>query len=648
MMRFFIENKLNAKLFDRNIRKHTNELNDILFVAIETQSPKIESTHFLIGLSFIPDGITNKQINKIGLTEEHWKSGLSECACNEPGCLPLAEISEDVLHQSSIDLFNDLEQYLNDNPQEEISEGIMLLYALKNAPPAVKQLFESAGINFDELCDGVKDSLKPVENVNPFKDDEAGSIDFDVFTPSGKKVLKLLKTETESLGYDIADPRHMFMGLLNFSGGTCQYCLHSQKIIIKDVQEAVMLSLRNKMSHNLSTLSLDRDHFQPILSRIFCTSGEFAGRDRQDAISEKHLAQAFLAIDSSGLRILLDENANVTTMQKMAENYELLEEEDDLSIADIQSVRTHILDRLVGQDHAVERILPYIQRMKFGFSTPDRPIGVFLFCGQSGSGKTELAKELARAVYGSEDNMIFLEMGQFNKPESMNIFIGSPPGYVGYGEGKLTNGLRDKPCSVVLFDEIEKADPKVFDALLRFIDEGRIDDPGGPVRDGSQCIVVLTSNVGAEELSKLWKEIEGKPSSRMFLKQKVRAAFRESNFRVEFLNRIDELVLFKTLSSDDYTEIARRVSMKHIKRLNNEREIEIDVDKKIYQSIGEYCGAIGEGARATNRLVLQTIVTPVIDYIIQNSIIPPIKLKVKLAPPKCDEEVPEPVSFVEI
>ena len=647
-MSIFIQNKLNIELFDRNIRTHTNDLSDILFAAVETQSPKIESTHFLIALSAIPNGITQKQIDKFGLTVEHWKSGLSECVNVETGGMPLVDISKESMHQSSIDLIQDLESELSSSGKKQVSEAMFLLCTLKNATSEVKHLFQSAGLELDLLCEEIEKSLQPTTNVKPFKDDNSGSINNDVFTPSGKKILKLLKTETESLGYEMADPRHLLLALLNFNGGTCQYCLLSQKILIKNILEAVMLCLRNRMSHNRTSLLLDREHFQPILSRIFNKAGELAGQEHQVAISEKHLTQAFFAVDNSGMRVLLDENANASSLQQMADNYDLIEEEDDLSIADIQSVRQHILDRLVGQDHAVERILPYIQRMKFGFSTPDRPIGVFLFCGQSGSGKTELAKELARAVYGSEDNMVFLEMGQFNKPESMNIFIGAPPGYVGYGEGKLTNGLRDKPCSVVLFDEIEKADPKVFDALLRFIDEGRIDDPGGPVRDGSQCIVVLTSNVGAEELSKLWQEVEGKPSSRMFVKQKVREAFRKSNFRAEFLNRIDELVLFKTLSSGDYTEIARRISQKHIKRLRDEREIELEVDDKIFSAIGEYCGVIGEGARATNRLSLQTIVTPVIDFVIQEAITPPVKLKVKLAASEYDEEVPEPASCIEM
>jgi len=283
------------------------------------------------------------------------------------------------------------------------------------------------------------------------------------------------------------------------------------------------------------------------------------------------------------------------------------------TVADIETIERRLRDRIIGQDEAVDRILPHVQRFRFGFRNPTRPVGVFLFCGQSGSGKTEMAKELARSVFGTEENLIFLEMGQFNSPESMNIFVGAAPGYVGYGEGQLTNGLRDKPKSVVLFDEVEKAHARVLDALLRFLDEGRISDPAGPVRDGSQCIVILTSNVGSEELGKLALEMSGQPNRRQLLRQKLREELKARSFRVEFLNRVDEIILFSNLTRENYAEIARRHLAGQLLRLKAEHEIEVTPDPSLAEAIGAWCAQLGEGARAVHRLVQYMVITPVID-----------------------------------
>jgi ATP-dependent Clp protease ATP-binding subunit ClpC len=257
-------------------------------------------------------------------------------------------------------------------------------------------------------------------------------------------------------------------------------------------------------------------------------------------------------------------------------------------------------------------------------------VGVFLFCGQSGSGKTEMAKELARALFASEEQLLFLEMGQFNTPESMSIFVGAPPGYVGYGEGKLTNGLRDKPNAVVLFDEVEKAHSRVLDALLRFLDEGRISDPAGPVRDGSQCLVVLTSNVGADELGGLWQNLEQHPNRHTLIQQKLRDEFKKRNFRVEFLNRVDEIILFRNLDRNAYVEIARRRLREDLSRLHKENGIEVEADPSIAEEIGAQCARIGEGARAVNRLVHSMVITPVIDHALRLGGQAPIRLAARV------------------
>ncbi len=433
--------------------------------------------------------------------------------------------------------------------------------------------------------------------------------------------------------------------------GRTQYGLHHQGILPKKVQEAVTLSLLARAKRARSSIVLDQNHIQPIARQILEASADVASRAHLTQIAEPHLLRGFLAVESLARRILEDEGVKLHPLLEIAENYEIGEEaEDQDTIADVESVRQNLINRLVGQDDAVERILPYIQRMRFGFSMPGKPIGVFLFCGQSGSGKTEMAKELARSVYGSEENLIFLEMGQFNSPESMNIFVGAPPGYIGYGEGKLTNGLRDKPRSVVLFDEVEKAHARVLDALLRFLDEGKIDDPAGPVRDGSQCILILTSNVGAEQLSQLWKEVENNPNWRTEIRKRLREEFKKHNFRIEFLNRVDELILFRTLTEDNYAEIARRQLKRHLSRLEKEKQIKIDVDEAVLNAIGKYCANINEGARPVLRLVNGLIISKSVDYVLMNHLALPAQVKVILGGLGIDDEEPpedaEPVTGV--
>jgi len=252
-----------------------------------------------------------------------------------------------------------------------------------------------------------------------------------------------------------------------------------------------------------------------------------------------------------------------------------------------------------------------------------------------------------------------LEMGQFQTKESMNIFVGAPPGYIGYGEGKLTNALRDKPRSVVLFDEVEKAHPQVFDALLRFIDEGQIDDPAGPIRDGSECIIIMTSNVRTKGLEDL-VEMGDYQKNKWTIRRKLREALlnlpterrldsseREPfRFRQEFLNRIDEIILFRQLREDDLTEIAHRHLLNYQARLQEEKEIHITYSPSLEADarlIGSFCTTLEEGARATLRVVHTAVLDPVIDFVHTQNCTFPVSLVVHL---KSSVETGEPYGQV--
>jgi ATP-dependent Clp protease ATP-binding subunit ClpC len=184
----------------------------------------------------------------------------------------------------------------------------------------------------------------------------------------------------------------------------------------------------------------------------------------------------------------------------------------------------------------------------------------------------------------------------------------------------------------VLFDEVEKVvDSRVLDALLRFLDEGKIDDPAGPVRDGSQCVVVFTTNVGAKRLSELSTQVGDDSSQRTAIRTALREELEKHKFRVEFLNRVDEVLLFHTLNEADYAEIAERHLRKMLVKLEKERRIHVQVDPGVASSIGAYCSRISEGARAVKRLVRSVVLLPASRFVLKQGCEPPVRVRVKLA-----------------
>ena len=209
-------------------------------------------------------------------------------------------------------------------------------------------------------------------------------------------------------------------------------------------------------------------------------------------------------------------------------------------------------ERVIGQDEAVDAVADAIIRARSGIRDPRQPIGSFLFLGPTGVGKTELAKSLAVALFDTEDNMVRIDMSEYQERHTVSRLLGAPPGYVGYEEGgQLTEAVRRKPYSVVLFDEIEKAHADVFNALLQILDDGRLTDAQGRTVDFRNTIIIMTSNIGSEYLTEgVTSEGEIKPAAR----EQVMATLR-SHFRPEFLNRIDEIVLFKPLTLPEVEQI---------------------------------------------------------------------------------------------
>jgi ATP-dependent Clp protease ATP-binding subunit ClpB len=202
--------------------------------------------------------------------------------------------------------------------------------------------------------------------------------------------------------------------------------------------------------------------------------------------------------------------------------------------------------RVVGQDEAIRAVSNAVRRARAGLQDPNRPIGSFIFLGPTGVGKTELARALAEFLFDDENNLIRIDMSEYQERHTVARLIGAPPGYVGYDEGgQLTEAVRRKPYSVVLFDEIEKAHPEVFNALLQLLDDGRLTDGHGRTVDFKNTVVIMTSNIGSHFIMEMGIEAAH---------DRVLEALRQE-FRPEFLNRVDEIVVFHSLSRDDLARI---------------------------------------------------------------------------------------------
>ena len=274
--------------------------------------------------------------------------------------------------------------------------------------------------------------------------------------------------------------------------------------------------------------------------------------------------------------------------------------------------------RVVGQDEAVQAVTEAIQRSRAGIQDPNRPIGSFLFLGPTGVGKTELAKTLAQALFDDENNLVRIDMSEYMEKFSVSRLIGAPPGYVGYEEGgQLTEAVHRKPYSVVLFDEVEKAHPDVFNVLLQVLDDGRITDSQGRTVDFKNTILILTSNLGSEYLL---GGINNDGTIDENAKSQVQALLRRS-FRPEFLNRLDEIVFYKPLTKDNVTKIIDLQIDKLNARLENQ-QIRVELTPAAKNAIVDAAYDPQYGARPLRRYVQHTVETMLSKRILRGDILP--------------------------
>ena len=281
--------------------------------------------------------------------------------------------------------------------------------------------------------------------------------------------------------------------------------------------------------------------------------------------------------------------------------------------------------RVIGQDEAVVAVSNAIRRSRAGLSDPNRPIGSFMFLGPTGVGKTELCKALANFMFDSDDAMVRIDMSEFMEKHAVSRLVGAPPGYVGYEEGGyLTEAVRRRPYSVILLDEVEKAHPDVFNILLQVLDDGRLTDGQGRTVDFRNTVIIMTSNLGSDLIQERFGMIDYSEMKNMVMEVV------SHNFRPEFINRIDEVVVFHPLGKEQIANIANIQLARLYKRLE-EHGYEVTATAAALEKIGEAGFDPIFGARPLKRAIQQEIENPLAQEILSGKLIPgkPITLDVE-------------------
>uniref|UniRef100_A0A3Q7J979 UVR domain-containing protein n=1 Tax=Solanum lycopersicum TaxID=4081 RepID=A0A3Q7J979_SOLLC len=281
--------------------------------------------------------------------------------------------------------------------------------------------------------------------------------------------------------------------------------------------------------------------------------------------------------------------------------------------------------RIIGQDEAVKAISRAIRRARVGLKNPNRPIASFIFSGPTGVGKSELAKALAAYYFGSEEAMIRLDMSEFMERHTVSKLIGSPPGYVGYTEGgQLTEAVRRRPYTVVLFDEIEKAHPDVFNMMLQILEDGRLTDSKGRTVDFKNTLLIMTSNVGSSVIEKGGRRIgfdldlDEKDSSYNRIKSLVTEELKQY-FRPEFLNRLDEMIVFRQLTKLEVKEIAD-IMLKEVFERLKVKEIELQVTERFRDRVVDEGYNPSYGARPLRRAIMRLLEDSMAEKMLANEI----------------------------
>ena len=414
-----------------------------------------------------------------------------------------------------------------------------------------------------------------------------------------------------------------------------------QKIQLEIEREALKKETSPECIAKIDKLTSEIDDLESKISKLKAQwevekntiTGEAAIKDEIDQVKTK-IAEAERNTDLQtaaelkyGKLMELEKKLQSIQGKEKGENQLLKEEIDGDDIAEIVSKWTGIPvnrlmesemqkllrmedvlhKRLVGQDEAVETVSDAIRRARSGLKDPKRPIGTFIFLGPTGVGKTELAKTLAEFLFNDEDALIRIDMSEYMEKHNVARLVGAPPGYVGYEEGgQLTEAVRRKPYSVVLFDEIEKAHPDVFNLMLQIFDDGRLTDSKGRTVDFKNTVIIMTSNIGSDII--LEASLNNAGANFEETKEKVMAVMRE-RFKPEFLNRVDETIFFRALSMQQLSAIVD-IQMEHLRKLLADKNITFEITDDAKELLARRGFNPVYGARPLKRVIMQMVENP--------------------------------------
>lgn len=644
---FFQEDQIDISCFEGKLREVVGEnMERILLQAQLSNSNRISPAHML--LTCLRDGDNNNSY-----TSRFF--GKFKVESLKLGNILLKEVSHDdgipvsftgrksEFTDDSLKIFEYLEAKVQDYKLKEVDERLFLDGILHHVDGSVCKVLDYADMKLDVLIRSLQDDIDRTYNKKEPRiifGKEDGVLVVEHFDLAMQEVLRKLCDITAKTGHMKITSLHLFLALSMWEKGITFKGLSTQAKNPNVVAEELMNYLKRPgAAGNREKILLEKNFMWLSVYQVFLKSAEIAADDNVSLIGESQFIRALFKCDvQSELSELFKMDIDCDFILKMAEDEDNKKPVTDLDFDDDPNGPVNLAEleqtlnrKIVGQSFAVERVLPWIRRFRFGLTRVNKPIGAFLLMGPSSVGKTQLAKEIASALFGNaNDHMIFIDMSSFNSEESANRFIGAPPGYVGYGEGQLTNGLRDKPESVILLDEVEKAHAKVFDGLLALLAEGKISDASGAVRDASRSVVIMTSNLKADELMSIKNRFRSADLKNDHKKAKefndaVRAQL-VNFFRPEFINRIDEIILFNSLRLEDLKCIAMLEIEQFAENFKKQKKVDLIFENK--EVLAEYIAWLcdssrrDEGGRGPGKVVDSWLSHDIIEYFLKSEIEP--------------------------